>query len=66
MAAVHPELFTTVELHGDVETMGDLTVGETVFDRRQISEGQPNMEVAVDVDADAVMDVIMRGLKSAS
>lgn len=66
VAAVHPELFTTVELHGDVETMGDLTVGETVFDRRQITEGQPNMEVAVDVDANAVMDVIMRGLKSAS
>ena len=65
VAAIHPELFTTVEWYGDVETAGDLTVGTTVFDRRQVSDRQPNMEVAIDVDAEAVMDTIMRGLKAA-
>ncbi len=65
VAALHPELFTTVELYGDVETTGELTIGQTVFDRRQVSQRQPNMEVAVDVDAEAVMDTIMRGLKAA-
>ena len=65
VAAIHPELFTTMEWYGDVETAGDLTVGTTVFDRRQISDRQPNMEVAIDVDAEAVMDTIMRGLKAA-
>ena len=66
VAALHPELFTTVELHGDVETTGELTIGQTVFDRRQVPDRQPNMEVAVDVDAEAVMDAIMRGLMAAS
>ncbi len=33
VAAVCPELFTTEEMAGDVETMGELTVGATLFDR---------------------------------
>lgn len=62
VAAMRPELFTIERMHGDVETDGMLTYGATVFDRRCRPESQPNMDVAVDMDATAVTDCIIRGL----
>jgi purine nucleosidase len=64
MAAMHPELFETRELAGDVETLGELTTGATIFDRRPEHRATTtaNMEVALDVDANAVRDAIVRGL----
>jgi len=62
VAALRPELFTIERMHGDVETEGTLTYGATVFDRRRRPESQPNMDVAVDMDAAAVTDCIVRGL----
>ncbi|QDU93309.1 nucleoside hydrolase [Lignipirellula cremea] len=65
LAAVQPELFETIEMAGDVETMGNLTTGATVFDRRTQAEWRTNMEVAVDVDVAGAADCIVRGLKNA-
>ena len=65
IAAMHPELFTTERLHGDVETEGTLTYGATVFDRRRYPENRPNLDVAVDVDEAAVADCIYRTLGAA-
>jgi purine nucleosidase len=65
IAAVHPELFETADLAGDVETRGELTTGATVFDRRPNCPGQANMEVATKVDKAAVADSIVRGLARA-
>ena len=65
VAAVHPELFDSQEMAGDVETAGEITTGTTVFDRRQIPSWRPNMEVAMDVDVAGVMDCIARGLEAA-
>ncbi len=62
VAALNPELFGTEELAGDVEVAGELAVGSTIFDRRSAPTWRPNMEVAVEVDAPAVMDCILRGL----
>ncbi|GMQ80118.1 MAG: nucleoside hydrolase [Planctomycetia bacterium] len=62
MAVTHPSLFRTESMIGDVETAGCLTLGATVFDRRRVPEGQPNMEVALDIDAPAVLDRIVRRL----
>jgi inosine-uridine nucleoside N-ribohydrolase len=62
MVAIHPELFEMREMAGDVETLGELTVGATVFDRRPEFRGRTNMEVAIDVDAAAVRDAVVRGL----
>ena len=62
---VHPELFTTKEMAGDVETGGRLTRGLTVFDRRSRPAWRNNMEVAVDVDASGMLDCIVRGLRFA-
>ncbi len=53
-------------MHGEVETDGTLTHGATVFDRRRHPESRPNLDVAVDVDAEAVADCIYRTLNSAS
>jgi inosine-uridine nucleoside N-ribohydrolase len=66
MAVLHPELFTTQEMAGDVETMGQLTTGMTVFDRRRIPTRQCNMEVAMDLEKEKVVETIIRGLNSAA
>ena len=66
VAALHPELFGTEPLPGDVETDGVLTTGFTVFDRRRVSDDQPNMDVATDVDVAAVVDCVLRGLAEAA
>ena len=66
MAVMYPELFTTQEMSGDVETMGELTTGMTVFDRRRIPAHQYNMEVAMDLDKEKVIERIVRGLNRAA
>jgi purine nucleosidase len=65
MSVVHPELFTTQGMAGDVETMGELTLGATVFDRRRVPAARHNMEVAVDMDAPAVIREMLRSLNDA-
>jgi len=66
MAAVlHPELFTTRDLSGDVETSGELTLGATVFDRRSTAHTRGDMEVALEVDAAGVSDCVVRALQDA-
>jgi inosine-uridine nucleoside N-ribohydrolase len=62
MAEIHPELFTTKPMAGDVETHGELTLGETVFDRRRVPAWRHNIEVAVDMQKDAVVDAILHEL----
>jgi purine nucleosidase len=62
VATVHPELFTAERMYGDVETEGSLTYGATVLDRRRRPDCQPNMDVVVDMDTEAVTDWILRGL----
>lgn len=66
VAAIRPELFTTVRMYGDVETDGILTHGATIFDRRRQPDCQPNMDVAVDMDTAAVTDCIVSGLTRAA
>lgn len=65
MAAIHPELFETTDMYGDVETGGEITMGATVFDRRESPGERPNMAVATSVDAAGVLDGILRGLQQA-
>lgn len=66
LAVAEPQLFATELMHGDVETLGELTVGATVFDRRTRPDSQPNLEVAISVDAEAARDALYRNLKLAS
>lgn len=64
-AALHPELFQMTEMAGDVETRGSISTGATIFDRRSRRDWRDNMEVATDVDAAAVLDCLIRGLRQA-
>jgi purine nucleosidase len=64
-AALHPELFEVEEMSGDVETIGELTKGATIFDRRRLAPGRSNLAVATEVDAVAVKDSILRGITDA-
>lgn len=59
-----PDLFTTEEFSGDVETSGELTTGMTVFDRRRTAPRR-GFEVIVAVDAAGVRDWIIAGLENA-
>jgi purine nucleosidase len=66
MALAYPELFTTQEMAGDVETLGEFTTGMTVFDRRRVPAWRHNMEVAVDMQKDKVIEKIIHGLDRAA
>ncbi len=61
-SVVHPELFTTREMAGDVEIAGELSTGMTIFDRRRVPSWRHNMEVAVDMQTEAVVEAIIAGL----
>jgi inosine-uridine nucleoside N-ribohydrolase len=47
---VDPAVITTRFLHVDVETHGELTVGETVVDTNARGGGEPNVHYALDAD----------------
>ena len=47
---VDPSVISTHHLHVDVETKGELTVGETVVDTNFRSRREPNIHVALDAD----------------
>lgn len=65
VAAIHPELFETTEMAGDVEISGTISEGATVFDRRPTPQWRNNMEVATSVDAVSVNDYVLRAIKRA-
>jgi len=61
--AIDPNLVKTRPLFVQVETRGEITTGMTVADRRPFrAEGQPNVEVALDVDADRFLSLFMERL----
>ncbi len=61
-----PELFERAQMAGDVETAGELTLGATIFDRRERRGWRPNMDVATSIDTVAAVDCMLRGLKRAA
>jgi len=61
--ALHPELIQTEPMAADIETSGELTYGATVLDRRQLSNAQPNIDVAVELDIEATIDCVLRSLR---
>jgi purine nucleosidase len=61
-SVINPSLFTLKPMAGDVETLGELTSGMTVFDRRRVPAWRHNLEVAVDLQKDQVIEKIIQGL----
>jgi purine nucleosidase len=66
MTALNPDVMVARGMAGDVETMGELTTGMTVFDRRRAPTWRHNLEVAVDIQVEAVVDELLRGLSHAA
>ncbi|BBO35056.1 nucleoside hydrolase [Lacipirellula parvula] len=64
MSILRPELLVTEAMPVDVETEGMITYGATVIDRRPRTFDRPNMDVAVEIDAPAIVEGIMRGLRA--
>jgi inosine-uridine nucleoside N-ribohydrolase len=59
LVLTHPQLFTSVEAHVVVETIGEHTIGQTVIDSRGLIERlDPNCTVYETVDAEAGFAVI--------
>lgn len=63
-AVAQPQLFKSRRMSLDIETSGDLTRGMTVFDRRPFLAGDPNIEVATDVEAQGVLDYLLKVLSA--
>lgn len=59
LAVIEPELFEFDELACDIETEGELTRGVSVFDRRNMPDGTPNVEVAIRVDSDRARQTLL-------
>ena len=55
-AALDPTLIRTEALPVDIELGGTLTTGETVTDWRRVWGRPPNIDVAVEADAEAFLD----------
>jgi purine nucleosidase len=55
-AALDRRLVTTEALFVDVETVGELSTGMTVADRRRLTGKAPNLDVAVSVDVATFLD----------
>ncbi|MEQ8846733.1 nucleoside hydrolase [Botrimarina sp.] len=65
VAAAHPGLVEKQAMHVDVETLGELTHGQTVFDRRNTPAAEPNVEVVTSIDGEAARDAVFRALEHA-
>ena len=56
---VDPAVIGTTFLHVDVETTGELTVGETVIDTNHRGDGAPNVHVALEADERRFVDLLL-------
>lgn len=63
-AVTQPQLFEREAMNVDVELGGELTRGQTVFDRRRIDKWQSNIDVLTDVDVQGVLDYVARLIRS--
>jgi inosine-uridine nucleoside N-ribohydrolase len=65
LAATDLDLFETTPMAGDVETVGELTTGATVFDRREPRQWRDNMDVVTSINVERVRERIVDLLRNA-
>ena len=65
-ALTNPSLFERETVAADVETVGDLTAGMLVIDRRQVRRWRPNADLLTGCDIAGVRDCMLRGLAAAA
>jgi inosine-uridine nucleoside N-ribohydrolase len=62
--AVAPSLFQMEDLYVTVETQSPLCRGQTVADRRGLSDHSPNVRVCLGVDASRLTEMFVERLAS--
>ena len=60
------EAFTIKPVRAEVETIGELTRGMTVIDRRRVTVGQMNVDVVSSVDSLGIVDYFSRSFRRAA
>jgi purine nucleosidase len=65
-AVIEPSILETVALYVDVETRGELTLGQTVCDTHNRLRQAPNVDVAVRIDSEWFMELMVSGLAGRS
>ncbi len=66
VALTHPELFSRSSVSADVETMGELTSGMLVIDRRQTRPLRPHVDLLTSPDVVGITECILRGFETAA
>jgi pyrimidine-specific ribonucleoside hydrolase len=61
-AACEPDIVKTRRLRVDVETKGEFTLGRTVVDLGAVTEREPNADVALEVDRDRFIGMLMAAI----
>jgi len=61
-AVIEPDLLTTQPMYVDVETCGELTLGQTVCDVRNRLKREPNVDVGLGIDRERFLDVLVKSL----
>jgi len=56
---INPNLFITKAYHVDIETQGEFTTGATVADMRYASNKEKNVDVALDIDREAFIQLLI-------
>ncbi len=56
---INPDLFTTEAYHVDIETQGEFTTGATVADMRHVLGKEKNVDVALDIDREAFIRLLI-------
>lgn len=62
LAAVEPDVITTEKYHVDIETAGTHTRGQTVVDLFGVGGGEPNADVAMDLNLERFKEVIQQSI----
>ncbi|MFO8082026.1 MAG: nucleoside hydrolase [Armatimonadota bacterium] len=63
-AVIQPELIKTEAYHVVIETKGKYTTGKTVVDRMRVTNKEPNVNVALDIDREGFVHLVKRLMKS--
>jgi len=60
---IAPELFTTKLCHVDIETKGEFSLGATVADMWDVLKKEKNVDVALDIDREGFIELLMKSMK---
>jgi purine nucleosidase len=55
---ISPGILETEHVHIGVETQGELTYGRTVADVRNVTNREPNVDVAIDIDRESFFELL--------